>query len=73
MSDEKNTEQASEHLNSLATASSAYLRSAMHQPVQWQEWGQEAFAKAAGGGQADPAGYWRGVVPLVPCDGSREV
>jgi uncharacterized protein YyaL (SSP411 family) len=33
-------------LNSLARASSAYLRSAMHQPVQWQEWGPEAFALA---------------------------
>ncbi len=33
-------------LNSLARASSAYLRSAMHQPIQWQEWGEEAFASA---------------------------
>jgi len=33
-------------LNSLAQASSAYLRSAMHQPIQWHEWGEEAFAKA---------------------------
>ncbi len=33
-------------LNSLARASSAYLRSAMHQPIQWQEWGPEAFATA---------------------------
>src|SRR5580704_6362939 len=33
-------------LNSLARASSAYLRSAMHQPVQWHEWGEEAFALA---------------------------
>ncbi|MGC1453472.1 MAG: thioredoxin domain-containing protein [Candidatus Sulfotelmatobacter sp.] len=32
--------------NSLARASSAYLRSAMHQPIQWQEWGEEAFAAA---------------------------
>src|SRR5271163_3447964 len=35
------------HSNSLANASSAYLRSAMHQPVQWHEWSEEAFAKAA--------------------------
>ena len=35
-----------EPLNSLAQASSAYLRSAMHQPVQWMEWGEEAFAAA---------------------------
>jgi uncharacterized protein len=33
-------------LNSLAHASSAYLRSAMHQPIQWHEWGDEAFASA---------------------------
>jgi uncharacterized protein len=33
-------------LNSLARASSAYLRSAMHQPIQWHEWGEEAFAIA---------------------------
>ena len=35
-----------EPTNSLARASSAYLRTAMHQPVQWHEWGEEAFAKA---------------------------
>jgi uncharacterized protein len=33
-------------LNSLARASSAYLRSAMHQPILWHEWGEEAFAAA---------------------------
>jgi uncharacterized protein len=33
-------------LNSLSKASSAYLRSAMHQPIQWHEWGEEAFASA---------------------------
>src|SRR5258705_9183460 len=32
--------------NSLSTASSAYLRSAMNQPVQWHEWGEEAFTTA---------------------------
>ncbi|HWW23449.1 MAG TPA: thioredoxin domain-containing protein [Edaphobacter sp.] len=41
------SEQVSEHLNSLSKAASAYLRSAMHQPVAWQEWGEEAFARAA--------------------------
>src|SRR5215471_18197252 len=35
--------------NSLARASSSYLRSAMHQPVQWHEWGEEAFAAARHG------------------------
>ena len=33
-------------MNSLAHASSAYLRSAMHQPIRWHEWGEEAFAAA---------------------------
>jgi hypothetical protein len=33
-------------MNSLAQASSAYLRSAMHQPIRWHEWGEEAFATA---------------------------
>jgi uncharacterized protein YyaL (SSP411 family) len=32
--------------NGLAGARSAYLRTAMHQPVDWNEWGEEAFAKA---------------------------
>ncbi len=35
-----------ESQNSLSNASSAYLRSAMHQPIQWHEWGEEAFANA---------------------------
>ena len=33
-------------LNSLSRASSSYLRSAMHQPIHWFEWGDEAFAAA---------------------------
>ena len=33
-------------LNSLSNASSSYLRSAMHQPIRWHEWGEEAFAAA---------------------------
>ena len=33
-------------LNSLAKAASPYLRSAMHQPIHWYEWGEEAFAAA---------------------------
>jgi uncharacterized protein len=47
----KNVDAASEqsgegHLNGLANASSSYLRSAMHQPVDWQEWGDAAFARS---------------------------
>jgi hypothetical protein len=34
-------------LNALGRARSSYLRSAMHQPIHWQEWGPEAFAQAA--------------------------
>ncbi len=32
--------------NALARASSSYLRSAMHQPILWHEFGEEAFAAA---------------------------
>jgi uncharacterized protein YyaL (SSP411 family) len=32
--------------NSLAKASSSYLRSAMHQPIRWFEWGPEPFEVA---------------------------
>ncbi len=35
-----------EAVNALGRASSAYLRSAMHQPVRWREWGAEAFVDA---------------------------
>ena len=33
-------------LNALGNAASGYLRSAMHQPVDWMEWGQAAFDRA---------------------------
>ena len=32
--------------NQLEHSASSYLRSARHQPVQWQPWGEAAFAKA---------------------------
>ncbi len=35
-----------EDSNALSLASSAYLRSAMHQPIRWHEWGDDAFAAA---------------------------
>src|ERR1035438_2379625 len=38
---------AVEPRNTLDKAASSYLRSAMHQPVHWQEWGEAAFAHAA--------------------------
>ncbi len=34
------------HENRLKDSASAYLRSAAHQPIDWNEWGEEAFAKA---------------------------
>ena len=37
---------SSERKNGLVNAASAYLRSAMHQPVKWQEWGTAAFEQA---------------------------
>jgi uncharacterized protein len=37
----------SENRNSLDRAASSYLRSALHQPVHWNEWGLEAFELAA--------------------------
>ena len=44
MSDESLKHEGS--LNSLSRAASAYLRSAQHQPIEWTEWGAEAFVKA---------------------------
>ncbi len=32
--------------NRLKNSASAYLRSAAHQPIDWHEWGSEAFARA---------------------------
>jgi uncharacterized protein YyaL (SSP411 family) len=32
--------------NRLKDATSAYLRSAAHQPIDWHEWGEDAFARA---------------------------
>jgi|SRR6187402_119844 len=46
MSVDPKHDQNVEVLNSLATSASAYLRSAMHQPVQWHEWGDAGFELA---------------------------
>ena len=32
--------------NQLENTASSYLRSARHQPVHWQPWGEAAFARA---------------------------
>ena len=37
---------SAEQTNRLAHSASPYLRSAAHQPVEWYEWGEEAFARA---------------------------
>ncbi len=60
-------------LNSLSRAASAYLRSAQHQPIEWNEWGAEAFAKARRENKPVLLDIGRGVVPLVPRDGPREL
>lgn len=43
---EPRTATSLEPRNTLDKAASSYLRSAMHQPVYWQEWGAAAFALA---------------------------
>ncbi len=58
-------------LNALSRAASAYLRSAMHQPVQWHEWGEEAFAEARRENKPMLARHRRGLVSLVPRHGPR--
>ena len=37
---------ATDTQNALGKAASSYLRSAAHQPIRWQEWGEEAFKLA---------------------------
>ena len=37
---------SAEQTKRLARSASPYLRSAAHQPVEWYEWGEEAFARA---------------------------
>jgi uncharacterized protein YyaL (SSP411 family) len=37
--------------NALKDSASPYLRSAAHQPIDWQEWGESAFAKARAEGK----------------------
>src|SRR5215471_8272759 len=37
---------SSSTLNALSNSASSYLRSAMHQPVRWHEWGEDAFSLA---------------------------
>ena len=38
-------------MNNLKDSASPYLRSAAHQPIDWQEWGEPAFAKARAEGK----------------------
>ncbi len=41
--------------NRLAQAQSPYLQQHADNPVDWQEWGPEAFEEARRAGRADPA------------------
>ncbi len=50
-------------LNSLSRASSAYMRSAMHQPIQWREWGRRHLPPRSGRvspccSTSVPCGFW---------------
>ena len=59
--------------NRLAGETSPYLLQHAHNPVDWYPWGDEAFARARAGGQADlPLDRLLGL-PLVPRDGARVV
>jgi uncharacterized protein len=42
----EDTSPSAEQRNSLQHTNSSYLRSAQHQPVEWQPWGHEAFDRA---------------------------
>ena len=59
--------------NRLADETSPYLLQHAHNPVDWYPWGDEAFARAQRGGQADPALRRLFGVPLVPRDGAGVV
>ena len=57
--------------NRLADQTSPYLLQHKDNPVDWYPWGEEALARARGGGQA-AAGLDRLLgLPLVPRDGAR--
>ena len=59
--------------NRLAGESSPYLLLHAHDPVDWYPWGEEAFARAQAGGQADlPLGRLLELL-LVPRHGARGV
>ena len=60
-------------VNRLADETSPYLRQHADNPVDWYPWGDEAFARGPGRGQAAPAVGRLLVVPLVPRDGARVV
>ena len=47
IADDMDVRTSREPENTLSSAASAYLRSAMHQPVNWMQWGEAAFARAA--------------------------
>ena len=44
-------ESGGKNLNNLKDSASPYLRSAAHQPINWQEWGEAAFATARAEGK----------------------
>jgi hypothetical protein len=66
-----NTGTAALPTNALANEKSPYLLQHKHNPVQWYPWGEEAFAKARPGEQADLSQRRLLDLPLVPRDGAR--
>ena len=61
------------HENRLARETSPYLLQHQHNPVDWWAWGPEALAEAKRTEKADPALGRLCGLPLVPCDGAREL
>lgn len=60
-------------MNRLAQAASPYLRQHAGNPVDWYPWGEEAFRRAREEDQADLPQHRLQHMPLVSCDGAREL
>ena len=55
--------------NRLASESSAYLRSASHQPIDWYPWSEEPFRLAKEQNKPVLLDIGAVLVSLVPCHG----
>ena len=61
------------HTNALIHESSPYLLQHAHNPVNWRPWSEEAWKEARGTRQIGHREHWLQRLPLVPCDGARDV